>query len=393
MNFMKTQRYVSIYAAWFFLMMILGSVYTYSIYRPVIEELFQVNVTLSGIPYMLSLASYALSMYITGKALNVIALKRLIQLGGLLFIGAWMGASYSENFYVFTGFYGGVMGVAVGILYGSALQFVQQYAKQNVGFFMGLMLLGFGLSSVVLSPLASWVISEYSMATLFTGYAFTSALILIPFYVLYPADSPLKATVLNQKIPYLRLLLIFTLATMIGLTMIGLTNVIGVFEYGYPALNVAFAISGFALLNAFARPIFGWGVDRFGFPKMALASMGFMAIASLINLLNQGNSWVLFLMGYGLYWFNLGAWLALMPNYIKQKHGRDLYASIYGKVFLGYGISAIVGTLASSILLSLLGNSTSIYLLILGLIIGLGILIYQESTHAPLYFIPGKSDR
>lgn len=368
-----------IYVAWFFLMMMLGSVYTYSIYRPVIETSFNVNVTLSGIPYMLSLASYALSMYITGKALRHVALKTLIIGGGFLFVGAWLGASLSQNFFLFTLFYGLIMGVAVGNLYGSALQFVQRYATQNVGFFIGFMLLGFGLSSVVLSPVASWVMDAFSMATLFIGYALTSVLIILPLYWLYPLDEPIKGSSIHEKTPYLRLLLIFTLATMIGLTMIGLTNVIGVFEYGYPPLNVAFAISGFALFNALARPLFGWGLDRFGFTKMALLSMGLMALASLINLLNQGSSWLSFLVGYGLYWFNLGAWLSLMPNYIKQKHGKELYASIYGKVFLGYGISAIIGTLSSSIMLDIFGNSLAIYLLILVLILGLSILIYQEA--------------
>jgi MFS family permease len=376
---MQNQRYVLIYVTWFLLMMMLGSVYTYSIYRPVIEDQFNLSATLSGIPYMLSLASYAVSMYLTGKGLRVISIKRFIHVGGFLFVLAWLGTSLSQTLIMFTLFYGLIMGVSVGILYGCALQFVQRYGKQHVGFFIGIMLLAFGLSSVILSPVASWVIGTYSITTLFTGYTLASASIVFPLYFLYPNDSPLNASNNQTNGPFIRLLLIFTFATMIGLTMIGLTNVIGLFEYGYSPLNVALAISGFALLNAVSRPLFGWGLDRFGFTKMAILSIGLMGLASIIGVFNQGHSWLLFLLSYGLYWFNLGAWLSLMPNYIKQKHGKEQYAALYGKVFLGYGISAIIGTLASSIVMDLFGNSTSIYILILSILLILGFLIQKES--------------
>jgi len=115
---------------------------------------------------------------------------------------------------------------------------------------------------------------------------------------------------------------------------------------------------------------------------MAMVSMGLIVIASFINLINQGQSFGLFIVSYGLYWFNLGAWLALMPNYIKQKYGTDLYASIYGKVFLGYGISAIIGTLASSFIIATLGSSTAIYGLIIinVLIIYLLVMFETRST-------------
>ena len=360
---MKKSQYRAIYIAWFLLMMMLGSVYTYSIYRPVVETEYQISVTLSGLPYMLSLASYALSMYVTGKALKKTSIKRMILMGGILFTSAWMGASLSQSFVGFTLFYGLIMGVAVGILYGAALEFVQRYTQANTGFFIGWMLLGFGLSSVVLSPLASWVIQEQSMAILFMGFALVSGLILIPLYGLYPNDSMRQETLSTSSSDALRLLMLFTVATMIGLTMIGLTNVIATNDYGFTPLNVAWAISVFALLNGVSRPIFGWAFDRFGFKKSAFLSVGLMAIASTINLLNQGSIWVLFLMGYGLYWFNLGAWLSLMPNYIKTRVGVKNYAPLYGKVFLGYGISAIIGTLISSVLLDLLGGARDVYIL------------------------------
>lgn len=52
------------------IMMCLGTVYSWSIFRAPIEKTFNIGATESGLPYMVSLAFYALFMFLTGKYLN-----------------------------------------------------------------------------------------------------------------------------------------------------------------------------------------------------------------------------------------------------------------------------------------------------------------------------------
>lgn len=376
---MNKKLYVSIYILFFLTMMMLGSVYTYSIYRPFIETQFQVSITVSGLPYMFSLGFYAISMLMTGKLIRKVALKILIVIGSMLLAGSWIGVAFSTNIFMFTLFYGVFMGISVGILYGVALQFVQRYATYHPGLFVGLMLLAFGLSSVILAPISRLVIELYSTQTLFLYYALFSGLVTIPIVIIYPWDHHDFHETTSKSIPYLRLLTIFTLSTMIGLMMIGLTNTIGVSYYQFDAADVALIISGLALLNALSRPIFGYLLDHLGFKKTAMISVGSIVIASVINSFNLGSSIIIFGFGYSMYWFNLGAWLSIMPNYIKKKHGKDMYASLYGKVFLGYGISAILGTLFSSVILDFFGDTFYLYVFIMILASVLFIFIRKES--------------
>lgn len=376
---MNKKLYVSIYILFFLTMMMLGSVYTYSIYRPFIETQFQVSITVSGLPYMFSLGFYAISMLMTGKLIRKVALKILIVIGSMLLAGSWIGVAFSTNIFMFTLFYGVFMGISVGILYGVALQFVQRYATYHPGLFVGLMLLAFGLSSVILAPISRLVIELYSTQTLFLYYALFSGLVTIPIVIIYPWDHHDFHETTSKSIPYLRLLTIFTLSTMIGLMMIGLTNTIGVSYYQFDAVDVALIISGLALLNALSRPIFGYLLDHLGFKKTAMISLGSIVIASVINSFNLGSSIIIFGFGYSMYWFNLGAWLSIMPNYIKKKHGKDMYASLYGKVFLGYGISAILGTLFSSVILDFFGDTFYLYVFIMILASVLFIFIRKES--------------
>jgi len=376
---MNKKLYITIYTFFFLTMMMLGSVYTYSIYRPYIEIKFNTSITVSGLPYMFSLGFYAVSMLVTGKLIRKVAIKRLILVGAILLGVAWLGVAFSQSILLFILFYGVVMGISVGILYGVALQFVQRYANYHPGFFIGMMLLAFGLSSVILSPIARLVIDVYSIQTLFIAYAIFSGVVTLPLLVIYPYDHHDFHETTSKTIPYKRLLLIFTTATMIGLMMIGLTNTVGVNYYSFKAVDVALIMSAFALLNAISRPIFGYLLDHIGFRKTAFISIAFILFATLINVINQGSSFGLFSIGYGLYWFNLGAWLSIMPNYIKKKHGKDMYASLYGKVFLGYGISAILGTLFSSVILDFLNETLYLYGLIAALVIVLTLLIRKEA--------------
>jgi len=377
---MNKKLYVTIYVFFFLTMMMLGSVYTYSIYRPYIETKFNIGITGSGLPYMFSLGLYALSMLVSGKLIRKVAIKRLILVGMLLLVFSWVGVALSPSIFLFTLFYGFFMGISVGILYGVALQFVQRYAHFHPGFFIGLMLLAFGLSSVILSPIARLVIEIFSFQTLFFAYAIFSGVVTIPLLVLYPYDHHDFHETTSKSVPYKRLLVIFTISTMIGLMMIGLTNTIGVNYYQFRAVDVALIMSAFALMNAISRPIFGYLLDHIGFKKTTWISMGLIVLATVLNMVNQGSSLFIFSLGYGLYWFNLGAWLSIMPNYIKKKHGKDMYASLYGKVFLGYGISAILGTLFSSVILSELNNTLYLYGLIGILTIVLYIVVRKEAA-------------
>lgn len=48
------------------IMMFLGTVYSYSVFRILLEQAFDIEAAQSGLPYMTALAFYAIFMFITG---------------------------------------------------------------------------------------------------------------------------------------------------------------------------------------------------------------------------------------------------------------------------------------------------------------------------------------
>src|SRR6056297_1385232 len=89
-------RWIYIFAG-IIIMMFLGTVYSYGVFREPIENMYNIGTTLSGLPYMISLAFYALFMFFSGRFLNKMKPKKLIAIGGLVIASGWIFSSMSSN--------------------------------------------------------------------------------------------------------------------------------------------------------------------------------------------------------------------------------------------------------------------------------------------------------
>lgn len=365
---MKPIRKTLLFGSYFILMLLMGSVYTYSIYRPFLLDEFDVSFTVSGYPYMASLAFYALSMFVFSRFIRNEYLPRLLLAGTLLLSSGFYISAIATNIWIFTLGYGVFVGVGVGILYSIALNSVARYFESRIGVLSGVMLMAFGLSSVLTSPLAQAFLSTNSIQSWFLLFALVTFVAgIMPFVLLQPIEVEPKYE--KNSEPVIGYIILFILSAFIGLMMIGLSGIVGTQLYGFSGSRVSLLVSVFALGNAGARPIFGYLMDRYGFIVSMLLINSIVAVATILNLFNQGSSITLFGLSYFIYWFSLGAWLAIMPLLVKKAVGTAKYAAVYGKVFLGYGLAAIGGTLFSGLVLDALSNTTLIYIGILGLLL------------------------
>ena len=377
---MKPLHKSLLFGSYFILMLLMGSVYTFSIYRPFLLDEFDVSFSVSGYPYMASLAFYALSMFLFSRFIRNEYLPRLLLLGTLMLSSGFYISSIASTIWIFTLGYGVFVGTGVGILYSIALNSVARYFDSRIGILSGVMLMAFGLSSVITSPLAQAFLSSNSIQSWFLLFALVTFVAgILPFVLLQPIRYEPQYEPSNE--PVMNFIILFSLSAFVGLMMIGLSGIVGTEIYGFTPSRISLLVSVFALGNAGARPIFGYLMDRYGFIVSMLLINGLVAIATMLNLFNQGSSIALFGISYFVYWFSLGAWLAIMPLLVKKAVGTTKYASVYGKVFLGYGIAAIGGTVFSGIILDTVSTTTFIYigiLVLLLLITGFSYMIHKS---------------
>lgn len=380
---MKRQKLNLIILSSFYMMLLMGTVYTYSVFRVEIKSIYQVNTLQSGLPYMLSLSFYAVSMMVTGRFLNDKNLRQIIFLGSMMIVLGFFVSYLTYDFVMFALSYGILIGTGVGMVYGIPVYMMQKYFPKRSGLYTGVILLGFGLSPLITAPLSTYFLNSYNLHITFLILSIIFLVTQVPLSLFFKID---EKDVIEKKVDHLEgfvnknfmiIYVLFIITTSIGLMMIGLSYQVGFSYYGFKSRSVALAISFFALCNGLARPIFGYLIDRYHIMKPSILSLTLMMIAAVIGIINQGSNLYMFVLTYGLFWFNLGAWLAIMPAIVKKIFKIKNYAKIYGTLFTAYGFGAVLSTLISGFILDMLGRTTYMYITILFLLMFAYILIFK----------------
>lgn len=373
---MKQQRHILMMISSIVMMLLMGTVYSYSVFRLPIEEKFHIGTLLSGLPYMTSLFFYACSMMISGRFLKPTSLRSMVVMGTLLIASGWLLSGLSTRYWILILTYGVLLGTGVGMVYGVPIYMTQKLFPQKSGMMAGLILLGFGMSPLITAPLANMLIASTSLNSAFLIFGLLTLIIQLPLSFVFILNEyqefkkePIERYEHLKLKPFKRIYAMFVIATTIGLMMIGLSYQIGVVYYGFQVKEVTLSLSLFALGNGIARPIFGKIMDKKGFHVATKISLGLMAFAALIGLVNQGEHLVFYMISFGMFWFNLGAWLAIVPATIKQFYGVKQYSKKYGLMFTAYGVGSIIGTLVSGSIMDILRGTTYLYILILVLIV------------------------
>ncbi len=355
------------------IMMLLGTVYSYSVFRVELQQELGIGLTESGMPYMFALAFYALFMFLSGKHIERYQPRNMIILGGLLVSVGWILSSFSTNILLLTIAYGCISGAGVGIAYGVLMNVIAKWFPDKKGLASGLVLVGFGLSPLVTAPLARALVESIGVMRTFLvsgiGFGIFIPLLALPFR--YPdkdvAQSYASMTSkvrISKEIPLADMIktrsfkgiyLNFIIGTMVGLTMIGMTTNVGVDYFELEPSMATGLMALFAVFNGIGRPIFGWISDHFS-PRHAMILSYLMIMTAAITIIALENNRMVYIVAFSIFWLNLGGWLAIAPTSTLKFFGMKNYSENYGLIFTAYGIGAIAGVSSSGLLLDYLGS-------------------------------------
>lgn len=363
----------------------LGTVYSWSVFRKPLENLFDIGATQSGLPYMLFLVFYAILMLISGRLIDKYSPKTIIAVGGIVVGLGWVFSGYAWNINVLSITYGIIAGSGVGIVYGVPLAVVAKWFPEKKGLAVGLTLLGFGLSPFITAPVAKWLIDVYGPLPTFKILGITF-LIIIPILAL-PFRFPTKET-LNNKFSdekmtfshegleittkemlrnrkFSALWICYAIGTLTGLMAIGITSPVGEEVVKLDAKTTSLMVSIFALFNGIGRPLFGWITDKIYPAKAAILSYILIMLSSALMLKAKEGTLLLYVISFSLLWLTLGGWLAIAPTATATFFGLRFYSKNYGLVFTAYGAGAILGVLISGVMRDFFGSYIYVFFLLL----------------------------
>jgi MFS family permease len=363
----------------FLMMLIMGSVYSYSVFRLPIETYFQVTSSLSGLPYMLSLFFYAVFMGISGKILEKTPAFKVIIIGVLFISLGWFIAFLSKNFFLLSMGYGIFIGSGIGFIYGVPLMIISDLYPNKKGLYFGIVLFGFGLSPLISAPILQWLVTQYDLHTTFLIMSVFTLIVLTLLSLFYRKYNikkssltltPFKSTLKQPR--YQLLYITFFIGTFIGLTVIGFTSTYAAEVLKYTLGQAALFVSLFAIFNGLGRVIFGYLTDKLQIHLIMFLSFTSLLMASLL-IVFVSHSPVIFVLSFSIIWMNLGGWLAIAPSATAQLFGKETYTRNYGILFSAYGFSAILGVYIAGVLSDLLGGYQVTFILFAILaLIGIG---------------------
>jgi MFS family permease len=376
------------------ILLCLGTVYSWSIFRKPLEDLLNIGATNSLLPFTALLVVFSILMPITGFYIDRFGSRRVTAVGGAIMGLGYMLSSFAPNILLLVITYGVIAGIGVGITYGVPLAVAARWFPDRKGLAVGLTVIGFGLSPLITAPIARNLIATQGVMPTFVilGIAFTAIIGLLAMTMKMPPVgwTPTSwsgsrqglttgnATPLLQSRSFYGLWICYVLGTFVGLASIGIASPVAQEIIKLDAGTAALTVSLFAIFNGAGRPFFGWYADRFTPKVAAITSYVLIIIGSILMLNASEGQTATYLISFCLFTFSLGGWLAIAPTSTLMLFRAEDYVKNYGIVFTAFGVGALMGTLLAGRIRDLMGSYTTFfYPTMLLAIVGIGVAVFM----------------
>jgi nitrate/nitrite transporter NarK len=303
-------------------------------------------------------------MIVAGKCQDKVGPRVTALVGGLLVGAGFFWISQSTSYMAWVLGFGVLAGTGIGFGYSSATPpALKWFPPARTGLIAGLVVSGFGLASVYIAPLATWLVKSFGLqqAMLFFGLGFLfvvsglSMLLTNPPKGYVPAGAPAKAgaparrpardytpsQILKTPTFYL-LWLLFFIGSGAGLMVIG--SVAGMAKKSLGELAFL-AVAIMAVGNAAGRIVAGLLSDRIGRARtlfVMMACQALMMFAAIPIVGSKMTSPVVLVLLATFIGFNYGTNLSLFPSFAKDLWGLKNFGINYGVLFSAWGVGGFV---------------------------------------------------
>lgn len=338
----------------------LGVLYTWSVISKGIPAEWNWSEAERALPYSIACLVFAITMVPAGRAQDRFGPRWVALAGGLSTGLGLILASFTTSVLGFVLGFGVLAGAGIGMGYAAATPAaVKWFPPQRTGLIAGLVVAGFGLASVYISPLAQFLIASQGVqrSILIFGVAFLAAvsalsmLLAVPpagYKPPAPSSASAKAAGPVRDYPWTEMLrtpqfyllwIMYAFAAGAGLMIIGkLAKIVSV-QGGLQAGFIFVAL--LAVGNAGGRILAGMLSDRIGRkPTMMIAFLFQAVLMFSLSAIGRGE-WIFAVLSI-LLGANYGANLTLFPAVTKDYFGLKNFGVNYGWVFTAWGVGGFV---------------------------------------------------
>lgn len=337
----------------------LGVLYTWSMFKDAISKEFGWKGEQLNDPYALCCLVFAFAMILAGRCQDKLGPRLTASIGGLLVGMGLLLISRTNSYLAWVLGFGVMVGTGIGFGYSSATPAaLKWFPPAKTGLVAGLVVAGFGLAPVYLSPLSKHLLTLHGLrgAMFIYSIAFASAVCVLAQLLANPPTSqavagrattaPKAAGALPREVlrtpTFYLLWLIFFIGAGAGLMVISSISGMAKKSLGDAAFV---AVAVMAIGNAAGRIGAGLLSDRIGRRWTLMLVLSFQALLMFLAIPVAGTKgmagWLIVLVAT-LIGFNYGANLSVFPAYTKDLWGLKSFGMNYGILFTAWGVGGFV---------------------------------------------------
>ena len=322
-------------------MLMAGVLYTWSILKsPFISE-FGWNEAQLSANFTITMWSYCLSGIVSGMIVRKYSSKPVIIVGALMSFAGFYGASCitGTNPTVLYLWYGLVAGAGIGFVYNSVVVTVSAWFPEKKGMCSGILMMGFGGSTLLLGNLANYLFQVDAIGWRLTyriyAVAIGAVVLLAGLVLKMPEKTAAKKAVAEKendcssvqmlkKPTFWQFYLYFLTLCAVGSTVINLGKDMAL-SVGMTSSMAAFAVGLMSLFNGAGRVVSGLVYDKFGRRKtMVMGNVLEIFALVFITMANLGSSAAVIIVGFCLagmsYGFSPTITASAIGAYFGEKH-------------------------------------------------------------------------
>ena len=332
-----------------------GLMYSFSVFFKPVSSEFGWSRASTALAFSLFGITHDGFAFVGGSLTDKFGPKLTTAMGGFCIAASFGLMSSIQSIWEFYLYYGLIFGLGVAAIYGPMMSTVSRWFTVKRGLAMGLAASGSSLGTLVLSPLAAWLISSYGWRAAYFTVGALALIIFIPVtLVIKKAPDRLLGAEIDRK-------------TAEGFSFLEALKTKSLWIFSFSWLFIALALfaimvhivpfltdKGISLTTAglLAGLIGGGGIigrisagflsDKLGRKRVLLISFVFQLIMS-IWLLFSGKIWMFFVFAL-LYGASFGGWVGVVTSFPADYFGLKATGAILGFTLILAGIGGSIGS-------------------------------------------------
>lgn len=374
--------------------MVLGMVYTWSVFAAALVNELGFSKTQAQIPYTTAILALAFLSVPGGRLQDRFGPRAITTIGGVLASIGMIIAGFAGSITIFVLSFGLISGSGIGLAYAATTPAaVKWFPPQKRGLISGIVVAGVGLASVYVAPMTQFFIDNFGVKQAFwmEGLIFGIAILILSQFVSNPpagyvpgGDSAEPVVTIAKTsrdctpaemmktLQFWQIWLMYGFGSVAGLMIIGHMAIIARVQ-----ANVSWAfifVSLLAIFNAGGRVIGGIVSDKIGRNKTLI--LMFLLQAINMTAFKFYTTSALLILGIAVTGIAYGSLLSVFPALTFDYFGLKNGGVNYGLVFTSWGVAGVIGPIMAGRIVDSTKSYNSAFMVAAGLLILSVVLVF-----------------